>query len=36
MVSALLIPLIDDELKDLIAYLKAGGNQDSPIYKEKK
>jgi putative heme-binding domain-containing protein len=36
MLPGMINRLNSDELKDLIAYLKAGGNQDSPIYKEKK
>ena len=33
MLSGLINPLSDNELKDLMAYLKAGGRADSPVYK---
>lgn len=29
-------PLNEEELRDLIAYLMAGGNENSPVYTEKK
>ena len=33
MLSGLINPLGPDELKDLVAYLKAGGKADSPVYR---
>jgi hypothetical protein len=33
MLPGMINRLNSDELKDLVAYLKAGGNDQSPIYK---